>query len=46
MTSSSIWVAPAASIHAPQHGLAAAAISSASVVGHVVKLGTKAKYPG
>ena len=46
MTSSSTWVAPAASIHAPQYGLAAAAASSASAAGQVVKLGMKARYPG
>ena len=46
MTSSSTWVAPADSIHAPQYGLAAAAVSSASAAGQVVKLGMKAKYPG
>ena len=46
MTSSSTWAAPAASIHAPQYGLAAAAVSSASAAGQVVKLGMKARYPG
>ena len=46
ITSSSTWLAPADSIHAPQYGLAEAAINSASAAGHVVKLGTKAKYPG
>ena len=45
-TSSSICAAPADSIHAPQYGLAAAAASSASAAGQVVKLGTNAKYPG
>jgi len=35
-----------ASIHPPQYGLAAAAVSSASAAGHVVKLGMNAKYPG
>ena len=43
---SSIWVAPADSIHAPQYRLAAAAVSSASAAGQVVKLGMKARYPG
>ena len=46
MTSSSTWVAAADSIHAPQYGLAAAAVSSASAAGQVVKLGMNAKYPG
>ena len=46
MTSSSTWVGPADSIHAPQYGLAAAAVSSASAAGQVVKLGMKAMYPG
>jgi hypothetical protein len=46
MTSSSTWVGPADSIHAPQYGLAAAAVSSASAAGQLVKLGTNAKYPG
>jgi hypothetical protein len=45
-TSSSICVAAAASIQAPQYGLAAAAMSSASAAGQVVKLGMNAKYPG
>ena len=43
MTSSSIWAAPADSIHAPQYRLAVAAISSASAAGQVVKLGMKAQ---
>jgi hypothetical protein len=46
MTWSSTCAGPADSIHAPQYGLAAAAISSASAAGQVVKLGTNAKYPG
>ena len=46
MTSSSTWAAPADSSHAPQYGLAAAAVSSASAAGQVVKLGMKARYPG
>ena len=36
MTSSSTWAGPAASIHAPQYGLAAAAASSARAAGQVV----------
>lgn len=46
ITWSSIWVAAADSIQAPQYGLAAAAVSSASAAGQVVKLGTNAKCPG
>ncbi len=43
MTSSSTCVAPADSSHAPQYRLAAAAVSSASAAGQVVKLGMKAR---
>ena len=43
MTSSSTWAGPADSSHAPQYGLAAAAVSSASAAGQVVKLGMKAR---
>jgi len=42
-TSSSTWAAPADSSHAPQYRLAAAAVSSASAAGQVVKL---AEGPG
>ena len=46
MTSSSTWVGAGDSIHAPQYGLAAAAVSSASAAGEAVKLGMNARYPG